>query len=147
VTKGTFQRLQEGGKPVESTESVIPHAAYRYLRITIDNGDDAPLSIRNIAVFRRTCSLIFESQPPIAYSVYGGNAEAPAPEYDFARSLAAGDADAIPRVAMRPIEQLKPSQPPIPWSERYWYVLTAAVVVAVLLMLWMIIPALRAEGK
>jgi hypothetical protein len=146
VAKGTFQRLQDGGRPVESRESIIPHVAYRYLRIKIDNGDDAPLSLRDFTVFRRMCSLIFESQSGTAYALYGGNPEAQAPEYDFARTLGGMDVAAIPKVGMQAIERLQPTESTIPWSERYWYLLSAVVIVAVLLMLWMIIPALRADG-
>ena len=40
-----------------------------------------------------------------------------------------------------PIEE----EPQVPWSERHWYVITAGVITAVGLMLWIIIPGLKRE--
>ena len=40
-----------------------------------------------------------------------------------------------------PIEE----EPQVPWSERHWYVITAGVIAAVGLMLWIIIPGLKRE--
>jgi hypothetical protein len=43
VSRGTFYRRQDQRKLSELTGAVIPHAAYRYLRVTIKNNDDKPL--------------------------------------------------------------------------------------------------------
>jgi hypothetical protein len=144
VAQGTLQRRLNEGKVIESTGTSIPQAAFRYLQITIDNGDDAPLDIRDVSVLRRTCSLIFESRSGVSYTLYGGNSGAGSPDYDFSKTLMAVDLDGIPKLAVGTIEMLHHAAPTIPWSEQHPNVLTAILVGVVLAMLWMIIPALRA---
>jgi hypothetical protein len=145
VATGTFYRREDGGKILEKTAATIPHAAYRYLRVTIENRDDSPLEIRDAAVERRTCALLFDSRPGAEYSLYGGNGKAGAPAYDFARLVPGMDIAALPRFAHGALEILKPEEPQLPWSERYSYWITGGVVVAVLLMLGIILPVLKKE--
>jgi hypothetical protein len=142
VAQGTLHRLNEG-KAIESTGAPIPQAAFRYLQITIDNGDDAPLDILDVTLLRRTCSLIFESRPGALYTLYGGNSAAGSPDYDYSKTLMAMDIDGIPKLAVGTIEMLRHAAPTIPWSEQHPNVMTAILVGVVLAMLWMIIPALR----
>jgi hypothetical protein len=145
VAQGTFQRRMVEGRRIESTDVMIPQAAFRYLQITINNGDDAPLDIRNVTVLRRTCSLIFESSPDAAYWLYGGNDAATSPNYDFAKTLKVENIEEIPRITIGTLEMLHTAPPSIPWSEQHSDVLMGILAVAVLLMLWMIVPALRAK--
>ena len=144
VAQGMLHRRVSAGKTIESTGAAIPQAAFRYLQITIDNGDDAPLDIRDVHLVRRTCSLILESRPGTSYTLYGGNADAGSPDYDFSKTLKAMDIDGIPRIAPGTMETLRHAAPTVPWSEQHPHVMTAILVGVVLLMLWMIIPALRA---
>ena len=144
VSRGTFYRRQDQGKLSELTEAVIPHAAYRYLRVTIKNNDDRPLLIRNVTVQRRTCALLFEARAGGQYVLYGGSGKAGAPSYDFARLVPGTDISILPQVARGAIETLK-SEPQVPWSERYWYVITAGVILGVVIMLWIILPVLKKE--
>ena len=145
VSHGTFFRRRDQGKLSEMTEAVIPHAACRYLRITIKNNDDQPLNIRDVVVHRRTCALLFEARSSSSYTLYGGNGKAGAPFYDFARLVPGMDIAALPQVNRGAIEPLKPEGPLVPWSERYWYVITAGVIAAVALMLWIILPVMKKE--
>lgn len=55
------------------------------------------------------------------------------------------DISQLPQMVRGPIEELKPEEPQVPWSERHWYVITAGVIAAVGLMLWIIIPGLKRE--
>jgi hypothetical protein len=146
VAHGTLYRRLNQGKAIESTGASIPQAAFRYLRITIDNGDDAPLDVRDVTVSRRTCSLIFDSLSTAIYTLYGGNAAAGSPDYDFSKTLKAMDIDRIPKLAVGAVEPLRHAAPTIPWTEQHPHVMTAILVGVVLLMLWMIIPALRSAG-
>jgi hypothetical protein len=130
---------------LESTEAAIPHAAYRYLRITIRNQDDSPLDIRDTTVRRRVCALVFEVEPGAPYTLYGENGTAGAPSYDFARVTPGMDISTLPQLTHLTIESLKAEEPQAPWSERYGYVITAGTIVAVLLMLWIILPVLKRE--
>lgn len=145
VSLGNFYRREDQGKIWEATEAVIPHAAYRYLRVTIQNRDDSPLEIRDVTVKRRTCALLFDAPPGAQYTLYGGNSAAGAPAYDFARLVPGLDIATLPQLTHGVIETLRPEEPQVPWSERYGYLITAGVVVAVILMLAIILPVLKSE--
>jgi Protein of unknown function (DUF3999) len=145
VSLGNFYRREDRGKIWEATEVVIPHAAYRYLRITIQNRDDRPLEIRDVTVKRRTCALLFDAPSGAQYILYGGNGAAGAPAYDFARLAPGMDIATLPQLTHGAIETLRPEEPQAPWSERYGYLITAGVAVAVILMLAIILPVLRKE--
>lgn len=60
-------------------------ANHRYLRVVIDNGDDAPLSGFRVAARSRARTLVVEGDGPRPYTVVYGNPAAGAPSYDFAR--------------------------------------------------------------
>jgi hypothetical protein len=146
VSGGTLERRLSEGKVLEAKTAVLDSADYRYLRLIINNGDDVPLSIGRIQVFRRSCALVISAQQGALYTVYGGKADSFAPEFDFARTLDDVDVSQLPALTMRDLKGLEPDALPIPWSERYRWVLTGAVAIVVALMLWMLLPALRTEA-
>jgi len=55
------------------------------------------------------------------------------------------DISGLPQLAHGAIKDLKPEEPQVPWSERYWYAITIGVIVAVVLMLWIILTALKKD--
>jgi hypothetical protein len=57
----------------------------RYIRIEIDNGDDAPLRGIEVSARSRSRALLLEGGHPLPYTVYYGSPRANAPSYDFAR--------------------------------------------------------------
>ena len=60
-------------------------AHHRYIRIEIDNGDDAPLRGIEVSAWSRSRALLLEGGHPPPYTVYYGSSRANAPSYDFAR--------------------------------------------------------------
>jgi len=60
-------------------------AHHRYLRIEVDNGDDAPLRGIEVSAWSRSRALLLEGGHPPPYTVYYGSPRASAPNYDFAR--------------------------------------------------------------
>jgi hypothetical protein len=145
VLRGVFYRMPDREKIVEATEATVSKAPYRFLRITIRNKDDSPLRIQGIRVDRQTCALVFEPQHGADYTLYGGNAKAAPPSYDFDRRAVGIDISTLPQATYGKIELLQPTEAKIPWSERYWYLITGFVIVAVILTLWMILPTLKKE--
>jgi hypothetical protein len=68
-----------------STSAPIPVGAHhRYIRIEVDNGDDAPLRGIEVSAWGRSRALLLEGGHP-PYTAYYGNSRADAPNYDFAR--------------------------------------------------------------
>ncbi len=57
----------------------------RYIRIEIDNGDDAPLRGIEVSAWSRSRALLIEGGHPLPYTAYYGSPRANAPSYDFAR--------------------------------------------------------------
>jgi uncharacterized protein DUF3999 len=69
-----------------SSSAPIPVAAHhRYIRIEVENGDDAPLRGIQISAWSRSRALMLEGGQSPPYTVYYGNPRANAPNYDFAR--------------------------------------------------------------
>ncbi len=60
-------------------------AHHRYIRIEVDNGDDAPLRGIEVSAWSRSRALLLEGGHPPPYTVYYGSSRADAPSYDFAR--------------------------------------------------------------
>ena len=69
-----------------SASAPIPIGAHRrYIRIEIDNGDDAPLRGIEVSAWSRSRALLLEGGHPLPYTLYYGSPRANAPSYDFAR--------------------------------------------------------------
>jgi hypothetical protein len=69
-----------------SSSAPIPIGAHhRYVRIEIDNGDDAPLRGIEVSAWSRSRAVLLESGHPLPYTAYYGSPRASSPSYDFAR--------------------------------------------------------------
>lgn len=60
-------------------------AHHRYIRIEIDNGDDAPLRGIEVTAWSRSHALLLEGGHPPPYTAYYGSPHTDSPSYDFAR--------------------------------------------------------------
>jgi hypothetical protein len=84
--------------PGSASAPISLGAHHRYIRIEIDNGDDAPLRGIEVSAWGRSRALLLEGGHPAPYTVYYGNSSVNAPDYDFARLpiSALGTAHAVP---------------------------------------------------
>jgi hypothetical protein len=71
--------------PGSRSAPIATGAHHRYLRIEIENGDDAPLSRIRITARSRARALVVEGNRPRPYTLLYGNLDDGAPNYDFAR--------------------------------------------------------------
>lgn len=129
-------RRAVAGKPVVLPLS-IPSA--RKLRITIYNGDDRPLTIRQVSLFRLRRGLVFNADPAFAYEVWYGRPDAPEPDYDIARLPLTTSPAELPIAQLGKVRSL-PVQPPVlPWSEKhralFWIILGVVLVLLAALIL------------
>jgi hypothetical protein len=107
----------------------------RYVRLTVHNQDNAPLSIRGVTLSGNMRTVEFPSSAAGPYWIYYGNARAKRPSYDFAQVLP----DQEPRIAASVgLEESNPGYrapvpPPTPWSDRHpallYVVLGAAILI------------------
>jgi hypothetical protein len=124
VTRGVLERPVAGKKVILPLN--LPQG--RCLRISIFNGDDHPLTIKKVTLFRLRRGLLFEAAPAAHYQLWYGRRDAPAPEYDIQHLFLAVSPSILPIAALGPQKTLpvKPPPPP-PWSERhqilFWIVL------------------------
>jgi len=71
--------------PGSDSAPISVGASHRYIRIEIDNGDDAPLRGIEVSAWSRSRALLLEGGHPPPYAVRYGSPRASAPSYDFAR--------------------------------------------------------------
>lgn len=71
--------------PGSGSAPISIRAHHRYIRIEVDNGNDAPLRGIEVSAWSRSRALLFEGGHPPPYAVYYGSSRANTPSYDFAR--------------------------------------------------------------
>lgn len=73
---------------------------YQYLRISIFNQDNSPLTVNGATVSGILRKLIFEADPQQAYTLYYGNSGARYPQYDIERYFQYLETDVLPRATL-----------------------------------------------
>ena len=103
-------------------------STYRYLRVTIDNGDDEPLQLVRYDAYGPSRAIVVERGHPAPLTLYYGAPGVRAPSYEFAR-LAAERPLAVLVPARLPPERLNPAFaiPAQPFGERYRWLLQVAL--------------------
>ena len=105
-----------------------PEVTYRYLRISIHNQDDAPLTVDEVAASGLRRRLIFQPTLGATYGLYYGNREARQPSYDLERFLPYLETDNLPGAELG--DQRNNAQfarPELPVSERFPWLITLGV--------------------
>jgi len=111
----------------------IDEAQARYWRVTIENGNDAPLARPAAELWGAPRHVVFSARPEHHYRMLFGNRSAQPPLYDFARTqnpvalenprpVSAGPV--LPNVVPAPA-------PAVPWSESHPWLLWSALVAAI----------------
>ena len=112
---------------------------YRYLRATVHNEDNPPLSVHGIEAEGLARRVLFLAQPGAVYSLYYGNPSAGPVSYDLAKLLPYLDSEAMLTGTLgAQVENPRFAVPQQPFSERFpWLipvgVAAAAAVLALLL--------------
>jgi hypothetical protein len=120
--------------------------AARYVRISIANGDDQPLTIKGVELVRIRRGLAFSAEPGGRYELWYGRKQAPSPSYDLSKlplmrpdTLTAASLGRARALALAP-------PPPPPWSERHPGIFWGVLVGVAILLLAVIIRAMRMAG-
>lgn len=119
------------------------NAPYRYLQLRVFNGDNPPLQLDGVRIFRRDTSLVFEAHGGQTYTLIGGNPNARAADFDLAKAVRGVDQLTLPVLHPGPAVFLAPEEKMVPWSERHGSVILAVLVIAVAVMLVLIVKNLR----
>lgn len=118
------------------------------IRITIDNGDDAPLPISQVHPLSFERRIYFDPRGHSSLMLYYGDTKVDAPSYDYAKFFEQRpDAVAAQLSPAAANAQFTARSDDRPWSERHNWVLWAAMVLAVLVLGALTIRSLKSEGS
>jgi hypothetical protein len=131
LQRGVLYRTHHQNKINESLKMEDLNAPFRHLKLCIFNGDNSPLEISRVSVYRRETSLIFQAQAGKHYTLVGGNLKVAGPDYDLAKSVQGLDEMKLPAVSLgSPIFMAHKEKLP-PWTERYSIVIWIVLIIAV----------------
>ena len=132
----------------DSLEVGFPESAFRYFRLVIENLDDPPLPVEEVAFSGVKRTVLFLARPAASYALFYGNEEARAPSYDLARLLPYLDTESPAEASLGP-QQANPGyaelQPPA--SERYPWLITVAVAAAAVVVAAILVGVFRQVRK
>jgi hypothetical protein len=144
VGGGEIYRYSVAGK---TEESVLVRCneiwSPRYWRAQILNGNDEPLSAVRMSLALASRFLLFKPRPQRAYRLIYGNARAATPQYDLAKTLRIQPNEKIQHPGLGTEEPTSNFADPRPFTERHPNVLWLAVGIAVLLLGYAALRALR----
>ena len=126
----------------------FPESRYRYYRLTVANRDDPPLPMSDITLHGVERRLRFQAQPGGQYALYYGNPQARRPAYDLERVVAYLDTDDLPGATLGR-QQDNPAFTGLdaPLTERYPWLLPAAVMAAAAAIGGLLFVAFRKAGR
>jgi hypothetical protein len=135
VAHGEIYRFQRESTEEEHLRVDVPgEITGRYWRITVENGNDAPLPGVIPSLYITPVHLIFEQHPGRSYRLLYGQTLATAPQYDLARRINASEEDVAAVAQLGAEEETSNYADPRPWTERNRYVLWIVMGIAVLLL-------------
>lgn len=135
VANGEIYRFRQGDK-VHEQLAVRTNASpdRRYWRVTISNGNDAPLPAVVPTLYMTPRHVVFEQQPGRSYRLLYGQSEAKEAQYDLTRRVNAKQMQAAIAGELGPEEVNTDWSDPRPWTEKYDIILWLAMGIAIALI-------------
>jgi hypothetical protein len=152
LTSGTISRVKmnrAGTTAVSEDLTVNLYGVYTgRLTVNIDNGDDSPLSIKQIRPQSVERRVYFEPQGKSNLKLYYGDDKLSSPVYDYAKFFRE-DPNAVPSRLSDEIANPSFTARPDsrPWSEQHKTILWAAMLLAVAVLGSLAFRGLRAEAQ
>jgi hypothetical protein len=143
VHRGVLYRTQHKNKTTESLKVENLIAPYRYLKLRILNGDNRPLQIDRVFVYRRETRVVFQPQTGKRHMLLGGNPKVGGADYDLAKAVQGLDETKLPVISLGPPTRIAHKEPLAPWSERYSVVIWVVLIIAVGVMVGLIVKNLK----
>jgi hypothetical protein len=141
---GEIHRYQLSGNTQDSL-SVQCYESWgpRYWRVEVLNGNDAPLLAVRLSVFMPMRFVLFRPVPDRSYRLIYGNFRATPPNYDLAKTLQIPAVETMPHPSLQAEETTSNYADPRPFTERHPNLLWVALGVAVVLLGYAAVRALR----
>jgi len=141
---GEIHRYVFNGVSEESLEvSCYENGGPRYWRAEVLNGNDATLSGVRLSVLMPQRFVLFHAAADRSYRMVYGNARATAPDYDLGRTLQIPAVETMPHPSLGAEEIISNYIDPSPFTERHPNLLLAALGLAVVLLGYAAVRALR----
>lgn len=142
VNSGPVYRLQRDGLEMHSREITYAETTGRFLRLTVDNGDDEPLRVSKGTAEGIERVLILDANRVDASegmaAVYAGAENLGGAHYDLARTIGTYSLEALPELKAGEREANPffhaPPKPESPWSERNKPVLWGATIAGIVVL-------------
>lgn len=140
-----FHQAFRGDKVQEQLIVPVPYAGAgdRYWRITVENGNDAPLAGASVRLYTTPRHVVFEQQPGKNYSLIYGQERAAAARYDLGQRVDVKQQEAAVPGKLGPEEVNTAWVDPRPWTETHEIFLWGVLVVAVLVIGFTAIQSMR----
>ncbi len=119
----------------------------RHWRVEVLNANDAPLSDVRLSVLMPQRFVLFHATAGRSYRMVYGNARATAPDYDLVRTLQIPAAETMPHPSLGAEELTSNYVDPSPFTERHPNLLWVALGLAVILLGYAAVRALRAPAS
>ncbi len=133
--------------PSAGTTLVVqfPEARARYWRVTIYNRNDRPLQHISAGLLASPRYVSIRVRPRGMYRLLYGNPTATAPQYDFATLTTADERFRAPIVSLGRAIATNPASNAGPWTESHPIVLWLALGLAVCVLAWLAVGAMRSK--
>lgn len=150
-----YRILRPNHDPIINEQPDYSETRGRYLRLTIDNGDNEPLRIAGVTALGIDRWLVCEASAlahaDVRFALYAGDELLPAPQYDLVRTIGDYDLFALPPVELTARADnpyfTGPTQPRVPWSEEHAPLLWALTIAGVLLFGGLTVYLLYKTGR
>jgi hypothetical protein len=145
----TRVRMNRAGTTVVSEEMDMPIAGQNAgrLKVTVDNGDNPPLSISGVELLSVERRVYFDPQGKSLLKLYYGDSKLGSPVYDYARFFKADPAAARAELGPGTHNDAYGGRPDDrPWSERHKAVLWVAMLLAVTVLGALAIRGLKTKA-
>jgi hypothetical protein len=141
---GEIHRFAANGK-IEECLGVQSYEMWgpRYWRVEVLNANDAPLSAVRLSLTMPLRLVLFHPVQNRSYRLIYGNFRATAPQYDLARTLHIQANEVMTRLGLGPEETTSNYADPRPFTERHPNLLWIALCVAIVLLGYAALRALR----
>lgn len=133
---GQIYRFHQGDKVQEQMTVPIAYGGTgrRYWRVTVENGNDAPLANVSVRLYTTPRHVVFEQQPGRSYSLIYGQERVQAAEYDLGRRVDVAQQRAAVPGKLGSEEVNAAWVDPRPWTEAHAVFLWGVLLIAVIVM-------------
>jgi hypothetical protein len=143
---GEIYRYRQGEKLRESLRVLVPEIFARFWRIEILNANDQPLASMQLELTGLPRGLTFPAEPRHGYRLLYGNQKAASTQYDFARVFGRSEKKVYLLAQLGTEELTANYADPRPFTERHHNLLWIALGLAIALLGYAALRALRTPG-